>query len=103
MRTLKEWENLFVDAIHRKYGSSSQEKRFAYISQELEDISIALKVEKGELLAIDHKYKDPDERIAGLLANVFVLANQRGTDLEKELQQALDWFQDPNTRASSDD
>ena len=103
MKTLKEWERLFADAIQKKFGTCSQEKRLVYLLQELEDISIGLKVEKGELEAVDHRYKKPDERIAGLLANVFVLTQQRGTDLEKELQQALDWFLNPDTRPSSSD
>ena len=101
-KTIKEWQKLFANAINKKFGSSSQGKRISFIKQEVDDIENALKVEKGELKSDDHRYQDPNERIAGLLANVFVLSDQRGTDLDKELQKALDSFLAPNTRPSSD-
>ena len=102
MKTIEEWKKLFVEAINKKFGSSSQEERLAFMEQDLKDIAMSLKHENGELESDDHRYKNPNERIAGLFSNVFVLANQRDMDLEKELQKALDWYLDPNTRPSSD-
>ena len=101
MKTIKEWQKLFVDAMIKKFGSSSQEKRLAFMEEDFNDIKNSMQRENGNLESDDHRHKDPNERIAGLLSNVFVLADQRGMDLEKELQKALDWYLDPNTQPSS--
>lgn len=102
MKNTKEWQKLFSEAINKKFVSSSQQKRLDFMRHDLDDIGMALKLEIGEFKSDDHRYKDPNERIAGLFSNAFVLAEQRGMDLEKELQKALDWYLDPNTRPSSD-
>ena len=105
-KSIDEWNKLFADAIKRKYPNdfSDQDKRLEYIKQELEDVIFARKVEKGIVRVVKskskegHRYNDPDERIAGLLANIFVLTYLRTTDLDAKLQEALDWFHDLRTK-----
>lgn len=109
-KSINNWKKLFANAINLKYSKDfeNQDKRLEYLKQELEDVIIARKVEKNILRVVEpeskegHVYTDVNERIAGLLANIFVLMHIRNTDTEKELQKALDWFLDKNTKASSE-
>lgn len=99
-KTINEWKNLFAQALQRYPDFSDQDKRLDYIKQELEDIVIAYKVEKGIIQVVEpkskegHRYVDTNERIAGLLLNVFVLMYLRNVDIDAELHKALNWFSD---------
>jgi hypothetical protein len=101
MKQIDEWENLISDAVIKRFPESTQEERIAYIQEELNDIKIARLVEQGKLTSKDYKFDNVDERIGGLLANIFVLTKKRDINLDAILQKSLDWYLDPSKKPSS--
>ena len=109
-KTIQEWINVFADAMQKKYSENfdKQDKRLDYLKQELEDIIIARKLEKGILNVTNpeskegHGYVDLDERVVGLLANVFALIYVRNTNIDTKLHEGLEWFLDRETKTSSE-
>ncbi len=95
MKRILEWQKALSDAAERKFPDSgwSQSDRFASIRRQLEDVEASLKVEGGEVQSDDHAHQDPDHRIAALIADILILAEMRGTDVETELQKVLAWFE----------
>lgn len=95
MKSMPEWQKAFSDAAARKFPNSgwSQTDRLASIRRQLEDVEASLKVESGELQSDDHAHQDPDHRIAALIADILILAEKRGTDIESELEKVLAWFE----------
>lgn len=101
MAQIEDWKKDIADAVERKFSISTQQRRVEYMQQEIDDIKVALLVEDKKLESRDHRFDHVDERIAGLLANIFVLAEYRNINLDKELQKALKWFKNPKTKPSS--
>ena len=95
MKSILEWQKALSDAADRKFPNSgwSQSDRLASIRRQLEDVEASLKVESGEMQSSDHGHQDPNHRIAALIADILILAEMRGTDMEGELQKVLDWFE----------
>ncbi|KKQ86116.1 MAG: hypothetical protein UT09_C0040G0011 [Parcubacteria group bacterium GW2011_GWF2_38_8] len=96
MKTIQEWQKIISEATNRKFPNNvnkSQMDRVKSIKEQLEDVENSLKVEQGLLKNDDHAHQDPDHRIAALIANIFILAEMRGSKIEKELEKVLSWFQ----------
>ena len=95
MRSINDWQQLFKAAANRKFPDSgwSQSDRLVSIRRQLEDVEASLKVESGEMQSDDHAHQDPNHRIATLIADILILAQTRGADVETELQKVLEWFE----------
>lgn len=94
-----------TDTVKEKYPKeTTQLERFEYLKNDLEDVKIALLVERGDLTdnTPDGHFKSVEERLGGVLTNVFMLTKQRGSDIEAILQGALDWFKDHTKKATSE-
>ena len=53
----------------------------------------ALEVERGLRQSDDHAHQDPNHRIGALIADILILAEERGADIESELEKVLAWFE----------
>lgn len=98
MRSITEWQREIAGAANRKFpGNDSllESDRLASIQRQLDDVVAAIKVEQGYFSSDHHAHKDPDHRIAALIADVLILAEMRGADVEKELGEVLRWFMAP--------
>ena len=95
MRSVVDWQKALGAAAKRKFPDSgwSQSDRLASIHRQLEDVEASLKVESGEMQSGDHAHQDPDHRIAALIADILIFAEERGTDVEGELEKVLAWFE----------
>jgi len=95
MKSIAEWQKALSDAAERKFPDSgwSQTDRLASIHRQLEDVEASLKAESGEVQSDKHAHQDPDHRIAALIADILILAEERGADVETELQKVLEWFE----------
>lgn len=95
MKSMREWQKALSEAAARKFPDSgwSQSDRLASIRRQLEDVEAALRVESGEVQSDDHAHQDADHRIAALIADILILAEERGTDIESELEKVLAWFE----------
>ena len=93
MKTLEEWQKAFAEAAHAKFPNVwDNERRVQSVQEQLDDVRAALKVERGEHVSDDHAHQNVDERIGALIADILILAEERGAHLEPELQKHLDWF-----------
>ena len=95
MKSLREWQKALGAAAERKFPDSgwSESDRLASIRRQLEDVEAALKVESGEVRSDDHAHQDPNHRIAALIADILILAEERGADIESELEKVIAWFE----------
>lgn len=95
MRNITQWQQTLKTASERKFRSSgwSQTDRLASIEEQLNDVKASLKVESGELQSDDHAHQDPNHRIGALIADILILAEERGVDVEDELEKVLAWFE----------
>lgn len=95
MKSIREWQKSLSDAAARKFPESgwSQTDRVASIHRQLKDVETSLKVESGELHSDDHAHQDPNHRIGALIADILILAQERGFDAESELEKVLAWFE----------
>ena len=95
MKSIAEWQRTFKDAAERKFPDSgwSQSDRLASIRRQLEDVETSLKVESGEVQSDGHAHQDPNHRIAALIADILILAEECGADVETELEKVLAWFE----------
>lgn len=95
MKSIAEWQKALKAAAERKFPDSgwTQADRLASIRRQLEDVEASLKVESGEVQSDDHAHQDANHRIAALIADILILAGERGADVETELQKILEWFE----------
>jgi len=96
MRSLKEWQDQFASAATAKFPNNtnwSEKDRVLSILRQLADISGALQKEEGILPSSNHAHEDPDHRIAALIADVLILVDERGYNLDEELEKVLTWYQ----------
>jgi len=94
-RTLTDWQHEIADAANKKFPNNSQwtlYDRMASVQDQLDDVIAAIKVEDGLLKSDDHAHQHPDHRIAALIADVLILAEQKGANVEEELEKVLTWF-----------
>ncbi len=95
MRTIAGWQKAFKAAADRKFpgNASGAYDRVQSIQEQLDDVKTALRVERGELKSDDHAHQDPNHRIGALLADILIMAEERGADVESELEKVLAWFE----------
>lgn len=95
MKSIAEWQKAFKAAADRKFPNNGwdDKRRVQSIQEQLDDVKAALQVERGELVSDDHAHQDPDHRIGALLADILILAEQRGTNAEDALEKVLTWFE----------
>lgn len=95
MRNITQWQQALKLASEHKFPNSgwSQTDRLASIQRQLDDVEASLKVESGELQSDDHAHQDPNHRIGALIGDILILAEERGVDVEGELEKVLAWFQ----------
>jgi len=95
MKSIREWQKALGEAVKRKFPDSGwrESDRLSSIRRQLEDVEASLRVESGEAQSDDHAHQDPDHRIAALIADILILAEERGADVETELQKILEWFE----------
>lgn len=95
MKTILDWQKAFKTAADRKFPGSKWDalRRAQSIQEQLDDLKVTLQVERGERTSDDHAHQDPDHRIAALIADILILAEERGTDVESELEKVLAWFE----------
>ena len=98
MKTIKEWQKLISYSANKKFPENSEKSqldRIKSIEEQLEDVKAALQVEQGLLNSDDHAHKDPNHRIAALIADILILAEMRNLDIEPEMKKVLEWFEKP--------
>jgi hypothetical protein len=95
MRSIGEWQKVLKAAADRKFPDSTwrEAERIASIQRQLNDVKAALEVKRGERKSDDHAHQNPDHRIAALIADILIFAEERGTDAEDELAKVLAWFE----------
>ncbi|MFA5937079.1 MAG: hypothetical protein WC822_04345 [Candidatus Paceibacterota bacterium] len=99
-KTIKEWQKIITENANKKFPDNfrwTEQDRFISIVNQLSDVGTAIQVEQGLRKKKDENHNDlynPDHRIAALIADIFILTEMRGTDLEKELRKVLKWFKD---------
>ena len=95
MKSIGEWQKAFKTAAGRKFPNSDwgESERVTSIQKQLDDVKAALEVERGARQSDDHAHQDPNHRIGALIADVLIFAEERGLDVESELEKVLAWFE----------
>lgn len=95
MRNVSDWQKELKAGAERKFLNSGwdEARRLQSIQEQLDDVKAALAVERGELTSDDHAHKEPNHRIGALIADILILAEERGADIESELEKVLAWFE----------
>jgi len=98
MRSIAEWQKAFKTAADQRFPDSGwgESERVQSIQEQLDDVKAALAVEHGTLQSADHAHQDPNHRIGALIADILILAEERGFDAENELEKVLAWFEKRN-------
>ena len=97
MQTLKEYQKAFSTAAAKKFPINAkwnQKDRVLSIQRQLADVGGALQKEEGIYTHDNHAYNDTDHRIAALIADILILVDSRGFDIDTELAEVLKWYQD---------
>jgi hypothetical protein len=94
MKSLPEWQAAIKAAADRRYPTCDWDnlRRIQSTQDQLDDVKAALEVEAGLRTSDDHAHQDADHRIGALIADILILAEERGTDVEAELEKVLAWF-----------
>ena len=94
MRNITQWQQELKVASERKFPNSrwDQSRRLQSIQEQLDDVKTAIEVEQGVRESDDHAHQDPNHRIAALIADTLILAEDRGADIEDELEKVRAWF-----------
>lgn len=94
MKSIQEWQKIISESAKKKFPNNNwdQLRRVQSITEQLGDVKAAIQVEQGLLKSDDHAHQNPDHRIAALIADILILAEERGTDVEEELGKVLEWF-----------
>lgn len=95
MRSIIEWQKALKAAADGRFPNSGwgEAERVASIQEQLDDVKMALEVERGIRTSSDHGHQDPNHRIGALIADILILAEERGFDAEIELEKVLAWFE----------
>ena len=100
MKTVQEWQKIISAAANKKYPNNidwTEHRRLHSVAEQFEDARASIDVEKGLMQSADHAHQDPNHRIAATIADLLILAEMRGADIEAELQKVLEWFQKPES------
>ncbi len=83
---IQHWQKSFVLAVNKKFPKEfSPEQRLLALHRQVSDVSQT--IQSGEFGGVDLNL-----RIASIFPDLFMLCEQHGVDLEKELPKALAWF-----------
>jgi hypothetical protein len=95
MRSIEEWQKALKAAADRKFPKSGwgESERLASLRRQLDDVEAAFEVEREERVSDEHGHQDLDHRIGALIADALIFAQERGADMEQELQKVLAWFE----------
>ncbi|HEX5774889.1 MAG TPA: hypothetical protein VFY28_02945 [Candidatus Paceibacterota bacterium] len=95
MKSVPEWQKALTEAANRRFPDSGWDdmRRLQSMQEQLDDVRAAIEVERGERASNDHAHQDPNHRIAALIADTLILAEERGADIESELEKVLAWFE----------
>lgn len=96
MRSIGWWQKALKAAADGKFPSNAEwdeGRRIQSIQEQLDDVKAALEVEGGRRESEDHAHQDPNHRIGALIADILILAEKRGVDIEGELEKVLAWFE----------
>jgi hypothetical protein len=98
MKSFREWQAVLKAAADRRFSESDWgiPERLVSVQSQLDDVKAAFQVERGERTSDDHAHQDPDHRIGALVADILILAEERGMDAEAELEKVLAWFEGRN-------
>ena len=84
---IQNWQNVFTQAIHKKFPKEfTAEQRLLAIHRQLSDVSQAIQFEEFGGVSLNR-------RIAAILPDFFMLCEQCGVDLNKELFAVEQWFE----------
>lgn len=95
MKNLSEWQKEFGEAAKKKFPNVKdwdQQDRLLSVLRQLADVGGAIQNEQDIFPSKDHAHTDPNHRIAALLADILILCDERGLDLDVELGKVLEWF-----------
>ncbi len=95
MKTISEWQKLLREAADLRFPNNTLGTfdRLTSLQNQLNDIRGALAVQTGALASNDHAHQDANHRIAALIADALIFAEERGFDAECELEKVLAWFE----------
>ena len=95
MKSIAKWQQLLKAAADQRFSDSGwgESERVKSIQEQLDDVKAALEVERGARQSDDHAHQDLDHRIGALIADILILAEERGADIESELERVLAWFE----------
>lgn len=97
MKTLTEWQQTLKAAADNKFPNNTL-GTFDHVSslqEQLDDVKASIAVQNGALKSDDHAHQDPNHRIGALIAEALILAEERGANVESELEKVLKWFKEP--------
>ncbi len=103
MKTVKKWQKEFAKAAVKKFPLNKnwkEQDRLLSILRQLADVSGGIQKEKKIFPHPNKVYDNPNHRIAALVADIFILVDKRGFDLEKELGEVLKWYESKNAPLS---
>ena len=98
MKSISNWQKALKRAADHRFPKEDwgEMERVRSIQEQLDDVKAALEVARGTRQSDDHAHQDPDHRIAALIADIFILAEERGANIEGELEKVLAWFEGKN-------
>ena len=105
MKTMQEWQKIISAAANTKYPDNAnwtEHRRLHSVAEQVQDVRASIDVEKGLMQSSDHAHQDPDHRIAAAIADLLILAEMRGADIDAELEKVLEWFNKPKGDNKSD-
>lgn len=96
MRNIMEWQLALKEAADHRFSRSRWDvkERIASVYRQLDDVIVALTVEKGKAKSSHLAHKDLNHSIGALIADALILAEKRGVDTEAELEKVLAWFKE---------
>lgn len=94
MKDIAQWQKFLKEAADNRFPNnlSGTFDRIVSIQEQLNDLKAALAVERGAHTSDDHAHQDPNHRVAALIADVLIFAEERGANVEGELEKVLAWF-----------
>jgi hypothetical protein len=101
MTSISQWQQLLKEAADARFpnNTSGTFDRVKSLQDQLDDIKAAIAVENGELESDDHAHQDADHRIAALIADALIFAEERGVSVEPKLESVLAWFRETTKKS----
>ena len=96
-----EWQQALKEAADQRFPGSSWDvrERIASVYRQIDDVTVALTVEKGEAKSGHLAHKNLNHSIGALIADALILAEKRGVDTEAELEKVLAWFKESTPKS----